>query len=651
VKPHFAHQCTSVTMHAMVTLACAFLLVDNCAVGQQTTDSGSLAPYIEANPPTDDDGNPSDRGILLDEGLIEQDQIQGSSFQASQALSVLPPPVNNGTSTSLDSVRVRAHELSDDLDSSNQESLAAEAITFDNWWEPQVQTPFGLSNQIIAIDVGGLTQTALIQSPLVRSVLTEPKIRQHDMVIENAAFDSLAFIEGKFAETNDPVGSALITGNNSDRFLDDTLSSAAGLRKRNRTGGTIDLAQRNGFQSNNSTFLIPNPQGTSRLELNYSQPLMRDRGRAVNQTRIVLAQIDLQIANADAHQELQDHLFEVTQAYWTLYQARTEWLQRNRLLDSARQLHEVLKGRESVDSTPRQILRAEAAVASRRSDLIRIETRIRNAQSRIRTLTGDPRLRGSTPDELIPTEMPLAVPVTLSQRDATITALDNRPDIAESIRKIQATTARVGAAKNQVLPRLDMILHSHVAGLDAGRDPFNAFVNQFADGGPSYAAGLLYEVPVGNRAAQARLARDRWEMTRAMLNFQQTTEQTFTDVEVAIRECQTSLAEMVAKKQSIDAATREVVYLEQRWTLMPDPNDSAVRLIEDLLDAQERLADEERAFVLSQVGYAMSWVELRKSMGVLLRLDDAYAQTEATGASTTESGNDSVQPQENVVSP
>jgi hypothetical protein len=45
-------------------------------------------------------------------------------------------------------------------------------------------------------------------------------------------------------------------------------------------------------------------------------------------------------------------------------------------------------------------------------------------------------------------------------------------------------------------------------------------------------------------------------------------------------------------------------------------------LIEDLLDAQERLADEERAFVRAQVAYAMSWVQLRKAMGVLLRLEN-----------------------------
>ena len=83
---------------------------------------------------------------------------------------------------------------------------------------------------------------------------------------------------------------------------------------------------------------------------------------------------------------------------------------------------------------------------------------------------------------------------------------------------------------------------------------------------------------------------------------------------------------MAAKKSAIDAASREVSYLEERWRLLPDPNESAVLLIENLLDAQERLADEERAFVQAQVDYAMSWVQLRKAMGVLLRFGNPIAR-------------------------
>ncbi len=603
----------------------AALVFDHVALSQQTAETiQSALPLTFLETATPHAWTTTEAG-----GLCSQDATNSYSDRAARVASAVPPPLRNSDrSTQLNTFWDRADSLTEVPLAAPTATDMGEAIEFHAWWEPSVLSPIGLAHESIPVDVGGLTLTALTLSPFVRSVLTEPEILQNDVIVENAAFDTLAFIEGKFADTDDPVGSALTTGNNSQRYRDDTLSSAAGIRKKSPGGGALELVQRGGFQSNNSTFLVPNPQGTTRLEINFTQPLRRDRGRAVNLTRVFLAQLDVQVANAEVRQDLENHLTDVTRGYWTLYQARAEWFQRYRLYERAAQLSDVLKARSAVDSHQRQILRAETAVASRKSDLVRIETRIRNAQAQLRTLTGDMRLKELSQWELIPQETPLDLQILVSQRDATITALDNRSDIAESIRKIQATTARVGAARNQVLPRLDMILHSHIAGLDANRNTFGALGNQFADGRPSVAAGLIYESPFGNRAAQARLARNRLELSRAIYDFEQTAEVAFTDVEVAVRETTTSYAEMTVKKQAIAAAEREVAYLEQRWQLLPDPNESAVLLIEDLLDAQERLADEERAFVTAQVGYALSWVQLRKSMGILFRIDDVHTSRE-----------------------
>jgi outer membrane protein TolC len=550
----------------------------------------------------------------------------------------LPAPVALGPyDGQLDPARARAMQIEDAV--AGETDVPAKVIDFDLWWQDAVTEPLGLSPEVLPVDVAGLTESALICSPYIQGILAEPEIRRSDIVIADAEFDPLAFLEAKFADTNDPVGDALTTGNSASRFLDNTFTSAAGLQKRSRLGGSLEVVQRGGFQDNNSSFLIPNPQGTTRLEINFTQPLLKDHGRAVNNTRVLLAKIDLQLTNSEVRGELEDHLANVTQAYWDLYQARADWLQRNRLLSGAESLHEILLARGDVDTQQRQILRAEAAVASRKSDLVRAETRIRNAQARVRLLTGDPQLLQATRWELTPQDRPLAAAVQLSAREATITALDNRSDIARSIRAIQSVSTRVGAAKNQVLPRLDLILSTYVAGLEDKTDVFGAWANQFSEGSPSYAAGLRFDIPLGNRASQARLTRSRWELSRSLLEFQQTTEIAFTEVEVAVREVQSTFDETVAKKQAIDAAGREVDYLRQRWELLPDPNESAVLLIENLLDAQERLADEERAFVTAQVAYAMSWVQLRKSMGMLLRLEDPdyralVASLPAEGVST-----------------
>ena len=535
----------------------------------------------------------------------------------------IPAPIRHGPfRNQLDPYRVMASELETRPQQPGVATHDLGIISPDLWWQNLIPDSIGISEETMPVDIAMLTQMALIYSPYVKAVLTKPQIRRSDLVIADADFDALAFVEAKFADTNEPVGSLLTTGNASERYLDHTFSSSAGLRKKSRLGGALEAVQRGGFQDNNSTFLIPNPQGTSRLEINFTQPLLKDHGRVVNNTRVLLAQIDIELAKSEVRADLEEHLVDVTRAYWNLFEARADWLQRNRLLDGASELHRVLVARGGLDSLKRQVLRAQVAVTSRRSDLIRAHTKIKNSQARLRYLTGDPRLIQASRWEMTPQDQPLAISVDVSLREATITALDNRPDIAEALRRVQAVSVRVGAAKNQVLPRLDMILSTYVAGLDDKTDTFGAFVNQFSDGRPSYAAGLRYEIPVGNRAARARLDRNRWELIRAMNEFQQTTDLAFTEVEVAVRETHATLDEMITKKQAIDAANEEVNYLQQRWELLPDPNESAVLLIENLLDAQERLADEERGFVRAQVAYAMSWVQLRQAMGVLLRIDN-----------------------------
>ena len=595
----------------------------------------------------------TDQGIVYETtaapGIAESTTINmmPSGNVMSSANPDIPRPVSHGSfGRFLQPYRARAYETDDGqptslIDSSalldaradgSQHELPSPDSGFDMWWESQLVESIGIAQQTLPIDIANLTQTALSSSPYVRAILTEPHIRRTDIVVADAEFDTMAFLEGRFTDTNEPVGSALTTGDNSTRFRDETFTSAGGVRKKTRAGGEYELSQRGGFQENNSTFLNPNPQGTTRLEFNFTQPLMRDRGTAVNNTRILLARLDLQMTNASVRSDLEDHLIQVTRAYWDLFQARAEWLQGRRLLDGAERLHRIMQARDGVDSQRRQILRTRAALTSRQSDLVRVTTRIRDTQAKLRLLTGSQQLVHGQQLELTPQDQPLEYSVDVSASQSVATALDNRSDIAQAIRKVQAVSTRVGAAKNQVLPRLDLILGAYAAGLDDERDTVGAFGRQLSEGRPTYWAGLSYELPIGMRASKARLNRNRWEMCQAMYEFQQATEVAFTEVEVAVRETKTAFNEMIAKKRSIDAAQNEVAYLQQRWEFLPDPNESAVLLIEDLLDAQERLADEERAFVTAQVSYAMSWIQLRKVTGVLLRFD---AHSQATSLPVT----------------
>ncbi|MEZ6152724.1 MAG: TolC family protein [Pirellulaceae bacterium] len=495
-------------------------------------------------------------------------------------------------------------------------------LDFSPWWEARIALPTQTSSMAVGVDE--LLQAALVHSPNIRAISIEPSIRDSFLFEEGAAFDWRTFLETGYSDKNDPVGNQLTTGNNEKRLKDRNWNANGGFRKTNEQGGEVELAQRFGAQRNNTRFLDPNPQGTSRLELNYTHPLMNGAGRYYNRSRIVLAEIDSSRSRNEATRLLQDHLLQVTEAYWDLYRARSRYIQRVMLTQAAEQVLEMLSGRGEVDVVNRQILRAKAAVAKRRSEIARAATQIDNAASQLRVLVNDPALMQAS--ELTPLVSPLLARVEVSMADSLGTALVHQPDIAQAVRTLDATSVSLGVARNELLPKLDLLMSTYVAGLEGGARPLSAWSNQFVDGRPGFSVGLLWEQPQGNRAARAREERRRLELQQASKQFEYTVATTLTLVEIAVREVGTSYREMVGRYHTIVAAAEETSFLSDRYALMPGSNDSATLLLEDLLNAQERQADEEAAFVDSQVNYTLSLVRLRKAMGTLLLADPIHYQ-------------------------
>ncbi len=487
------------------------------------------------------------------------------------------------------------------------------------WWDDLVLQHLGIAPNSAPVDVGSLVQNAMLYSPQVLALQAEPEVQQRVVLQEEAAFDWRSFLETTYDDLNDPVGNTLTTGNNDDRFSDRNLRASGGLRRRTETGGEFEISQRVGHQSNNSLFLLPNPQSTSRLELSFRQPLLSQRGVAYNQNQIILARIATSSSSDEVLEELQAHLYRVTEAYWQLYRSRAEYFQRQKLLASAQQVLTTLEARNQVDTIPRQILRARAAVARAEARMQRAVTSIRNSESQLRLLVNDPAMLNSGPVELTPAESPSTFLVPVRLRESLQTALINRPDVSRAIRQMRASSVRLGVSRSELLPKLDFIVSSYVAGLEDHSQVPESIGNQFTDGRPGYTVGLEFEVPLGNRAARAKQEQRQWELKRSMIVFRSSVESALKDVAIANREVETAYREMTGRYHAMVAAQNETSYLRDRFEVLPMAEESAMLLLEDLLDGNERLADEESAFVESQVAYALSIIELRRSTGVLLR--------------------------------
>lgn len=546
-------------------------------------------------------------------------------LQASLSLPTVPPIFSPSASQTGEAPGLMSSYESRPFLTTDQDSIQPTMpqlpAEFQPWWSNATLSPLGIKSQPISVSLDILIQRALANSPHIQVAATAPHIRRAALLEESSQFDWVSFLESRYDDQNDPIGNSLTTGDNSNRFTQQEWSSRSGLRRRNSEGGEFEISQRFGTFDNNSSFLVPQNQGNSRLELNYRQPILRGRGRAVNESLIVLANIDFRSASDELLGQIQSHLADLTEAYWELVRARSELLQRNKLLVDAEKILNRLEGRTEVDSLDRQVFRARAAVAKRKAEIARSVTSVKNAESRIRLLVNDSEIINASGIELVPADLPTLQYMPIQLSDAISTALSNRPDISQAIRNVKATSIQLGVARNDVLPKLDFLVGSYVAGLDGDRDFVNAWVNQFRDGRPGFNLGFDFEIPIGNRAALARQERRQWEANRSLHQFRAVVETGLTEVEVAVREVKTAHLEMLGRYHAMVASENETSFLLDRWQTLPNIDDSATLLLEDLLDSQERRADEEAAFSKAQFDYAVAVVRLKQSVGTLFRVN------------------------------
>ncbi|MCP4192043.1 MAG: TolC family protein [Planctomycetaceae bacterium] len=495
-----------------------------------------------------------------------------------------------------------------------------EDSTETNWWDSAVHQPFAKGTTPILISLDQLLVSALTYSAQIRVIQDAPLIRETAIVEANAEFDWSAFVESQFIDTSTPVGNQLETGGPL-RFREHNFATSAGIRRKNKSGGRFDIAQEIGFRNNNSIFFTPPNQGNSRLTISYTQPLLQGAGRVYNTSLTVLAQIDAATSQDDFSSQLQSHLLEINRAYWELYLQRANLLQKQRLRNAAQKILTEMERRRNIDALQSQILRAQATVASRRAEVFRAEMAIRNSESRIRALVNDPSLGNTTENELVPNSPPPPYSAPLDIQRSVEIAFHNRPELAASIKQVRAAAVRLNMSRNELLPLLNLVVDTYVSGLRGNANIGGSLLDQYSRGEPSYSVGLQYEMPINNRRAKARYDRRRLEVRQLESQLQVTMEALRFEVEAAVREVITSHRELRANAQAVAGEEAEVRYLYDRWKVLPGHDRSASILLEDLLDAQERLNVAEFAFLNSQLDYNTSHMAYQRALGTMLQTE------------------------------
>ena len=499
-------------------------------------------------------------------------------------------------------------------------------VPIDVWWSGKVGQLLNQNARQDKITTELLILTALRQSPRIRAISQEPMIREAMITEANAEFDADLFVRTQFDDRTDPVGNTLTTGG--APFLKDNIwSGTAGFRRKLLTGGELELSQQLGFQNSNSRFFVPQDQGTATLSLNYTQPLLRGAGRYYNRSQILIAQTNNGIAWDEYAANLQDELTKIVEAYWNVYHRRCVLIQKQQNVLRGEEILRKLEGRKSLDSLPSQIARARAAVQLRRTELANAYRDVFNAETEIRRLIGMPQRGDEQQVELVPIEFPQHAYQKHSLHNTVALALDKRPEIKKAMRRAKIASTQYDIAKHEVMPQLSLLMSTYVSALDGGTGIERAFQSQFSGSTPGVGMGLEFEVPYQNRAARSRRLQRHLQLIKIKNEVDQTAQLIIADAQIALRRLDSAYQTMMASTAAIKAARADLRQQSRRWESFAlvegdlSEGQTPALLLDQLLDAQQRLTDAELTFVGAELEFKLAEIGMKKATGQLLQFE------------------------------
>ena len=452
--------------------------------------------------------------------------------------------------------------------------------------------PLTLAN---AVDLAMANSTAILEA---EAILAAARGRRRS---ERGAFDPELFIEGERLRNETPTSSPF---SGADVLVNNQTTFNSGVRSTLTTGTEISASLQTVRTRTNSAFAALNPQYSGVGRLQVRQPLLAGAGIGAD-TDYQAARLGEAAAEALYADAVNMVHAAVEELYWDLYAAERDLAVQTLIRERAQALLEEsqLRARAGLVG-PNQVENARVFLAEQELAVIDGEEFLEALSDEMASLIGT-RPAGSTRKFKPVDEPPSMVPV--GNVDAVLDkALESNLVLEAARADLEQTRVRVGAARRNRLPRVDLVgsLGSNglsgeardvIFGSDTLRsasdgDFFDA-LNQIRDlEFPTWTIGLNVTIPIGSRRWSGELSQRRAEVEAA--------EQRYIAAERALEEqVRRSHRELMSGQERLEIARRGVTASQEqvRIGLIEYRNGRTtafelVRLGADLAAAEQRFS-------------------------------------------------------------
>lgn len=456
----------------------------------------------------------------------------------------------------------------------------------------------------ISLSIEDARQSALENNLELRVERLSPTIARERLNAERAKFEAVFTTDVRYATLDRPTASQLASAQA------ENFSVTPGVTLPLVSGSTITLDAPFDRVETNNQFSTLNPASTAGPGVTFDTPLLRGFGVDANAESIRLAFYADQQSQARAKLEVIRVLASVDRLYWRVYAARKALEVRRAEFDLAAALLQRNRRRLAARIDPEvEVLRAESALADRLEGVQTAENNLRLRERELKRALNRPDLPmdGATRIELATD--PAALYARLDAAALTRAAILNRMELLDTELQLLADTARIGAARNGLLPLASLTYTYRVSGLGETFDEAfsQASDNRFADN----TVGLRVSVPIGNEAARSRLR-------SALVSRMQTLATKAARQAQVTQEVLDSLDSLELARENISAAQRRVILARRVLEAESRLLDAGQRTSTDVLDAQSRLAAARLSEVVAVTSYQIAQVDVAFASGTLL---------------------------------
>jgi HAE1 family hydrophobic/amphiphilic exporter-1 len=203
-----------------------------------------------------------------------------------------------------------------------------------------------------------------------------------------------------------------------------------------------------------------------------------------------------------------------------------------------------------------------------------------------------------------------------STAECVETALRQRPEMQAIRLQAEQADIRISIAKNDLLPRVDLVAGLQTNGLDHQFD--TAFGNTLSPGNSlDFNAGIKIEIPIGNRLAEATLKQRQLESRQVLTNLAASSKTIMEDVRNQLRIVLTAYVEIEHYDRAREAAAQYV----QGILDIQELRAKSPEFLLTKLDSQFQLSQAEQNYTQAIVAYNIAIMRLEQAKGTLLEFN------------------------------